>query len=59
MLGSGSGDCMGMRLHDLKRELIRGYVEGKRHPRAPASGPKISISRATGTDPGHHPDEER
>ena len=43
MPGGGSGDGLAMRLHDLKRELIRGYVEGKQ---APASaGPKISISR--------------
>ena len=49
MPGRRSGDRLAMRLHDLKRELIRGYVEGKQ---APAPGPKISISRATGTDQG-------
>ena len=27
--GGGSGNRLAMRLHDLKRELIRGYVEGK------------------------------
>jgi hypothetical protein len=31
--------------------------EESRHPPAPGSGPKISISRATGTGPRHHLDE--
>jgi len=32
MPGGSSGDGASMRLHDLKRELIRGYVEGKQAP---------------------------
>jgi hypothetical protein len=38
--GGGSGDHLAMRLHDLKRELIRGYVEGKQAPARAGFGPE-------------------